>query len=285
MTQTELQLGTHSAIVGIRRHGPWLAIDRSDLQDLLIRELSAVRHQFEPGGPLGFHRTPQRVLFVHRRGHELLVPPGLLHRIIAILEQHGHGVELASGRGAWREAPDELVMELLPAADQQLVRAVAGEYRATVAVSTEKDIPRRVLALMTAFPQGRMVVAIASAAEAARWRQRLRNAACAEVKLLSCERRHTNARLAVADLHVLQSQNWADDWEIVVVPNATDALGKQMGWLLLGCVHQQVVAFITGNQYHSLKSHELMHLEAVLGPVVHLSGVRAVQVKLVYSDN
>jgi hypothetical protein len=243
-----------------------------EVEGLLARDLVYTACNFEPGGPLGYRRRNDPVrLFRRDADGALRVPAGLVPLVVGKLEAAGCCVRIEHYYTLdARARPRDAVLNAAGGPDRDFLAAVAREPRGLVEARGAVEVARLVARLCRLFPDARALVALNSCRQKLlRLRRRLQQAGAGRVDLLSHYAWPWRGGRLVCSLADLDASGEARhrDFDIVILPEALQALSPQHTEALLRLHHHRLYGFVPVNA--AVSGRARLKLQALVGPLIH----------------
>jgi hypothetical protein len=213
----------------------------------------------------------------------LLIPAGLVPRVVAEVERTGRTVELVDEtENRAGLAVDEHVLARLGPRDAAFVAAIRAQRRGLIAAPRLEDRVALVAAVALALPQACISIGVASRALAASFHAKLSRRLHEPVAL---HHKHgvvfSEERVRVATAGSLDP--WCSD--VVIFVEATDAI-TSLFRPTMNALNQGQAAFGFVDESNQLGERERLRLEGCLGPIIHRigPGLATVSVRVVRLD-
>lgn len=254
------------------------------LPHLLGPALSATRRDYRCGGSRGVESvTVREAMFVAENGR-LFIGAGLVPRVVAILRQHGHEVELRDGthpgRRRWTRTDDAWLAKQ-DAETRAFVATLVENRRGQLVVSRLADKIRLIASMSRAFPKATISVVTATIQRARLLRYRLRPAVRTPVELFHGGSYRSSVRLRVCTIGSLEHR----ETDILVFDNATDAASKRGIELQHLLTNHRVYGFASAADDQGKLAR--LVIEGLVGPIVHEApgpGVRRAGVRVLLAE-
>ncbi len=212
--------------VEIRKH---TARIEPPFPDLLRSILECPVQDFEPGGPRGFRQVETTMIFhtIDKCGG-LLVPAGLVPRIVTCLKQHGYQV-MVRDRTFWsqfsRANASVLQDPTLDAYDRKVLAAIVGTPRGQLLVQRQDYTARLISLINCLFSQANILVGTANQTRARQLYRRLARTSDRPVQL-SPQINWRHGRVFVRPAATFALCTNPEDWDIVICADPETALAK-----------------------------------------------------------
>jgi hypothetical protein len=255
-------------------HNPVARLVPGEVKRLLATELTCTDTHFVPSGPLGYRRRNQPVrLFRRDPKGDLWVPAGLVPLAVRKLEEAGLRVRVEYRYALDERArPSDAVLNTATGPGRDFLAAAAREPRGVVEARGAADVVRLVASLCRLFPRARIMSALnVSLKKLRRLRRRLQRAGAGQVDVLGYYRwPQEGGRLLCSLAHLGDSAKARHhDFDVVVLPEALQALAPEHTYALTRLPHQRVYGFVPVGA--ALSGRARLKLQALVGPVIHRS--------------
>jgi hypothetical protein len=243
-----------------------------EVERLLASELSFTASHFLPGRPLGYRRRNETARLFRRDAEGALwVPAGLVPLVAGKLEEAGCCVRIEHYYTLDERArPSDAVLKAATGPDRDFVVSVAGEPRGVIQARGPVEAARLVALVCRAFPDARIMIALNGSREKLRrLRRRLQQAGAGRVDVLAhygWPWRDGRLLCSLADLGASGKARHRD-FDVVILPEALQALAPEHSEALLRLHHHRVYGFLP--VHAPVSGRARLQLQALVGPVIH----------------
>jgi hypothetical protein len=244
-----------------------------ELESLLARDLTYTSCNFVPGRPLGYRRQSEPVRLFRRDAEGALwVPAGLVPLVVGKLEGAGLRVrvEFCYRLDERARRPSASVLDAATGPSRDFLAAAAREPRGLAEARGAAQVAWLVALLCRLFPDARALIALnGSRKKLLRLRRRLQQAGAGRVDLIDYYPWPLQQGRLLCSLAHLDASGKARhrDFDVVVLPEALQALSPERSEALLRLQHHRVYGIIPVNA--SLSGVARLKLQALVGPLIH----------------